>query len=53
MASIEDLASELSRQLALYANAVEEDIDKAAKNVSKQGKTSYTIHLQKAQGVIM
>ncbi len=38
MASIEDLANELSRQLALYANAVEEDIDKAAKNVSKQGK---------------
>lgn len=35
---IGDLANEISRQLAIYANAVEEDIDKAAKNVSKQGK---------------
>lgn len=35
---IDNLANEISRQLALYANAVEEDVDKAAREVSKEGK---------------
>jgi len=35
---IDNLANEISRQLALYANAVEEDVDKAAQKGVKEGK---------------
>ncbi|MGA3675636.1 HK97 gp10 family phage protein [Lysinibacillus agricola] len=40
MASIDitQLANEISRQLELYAGVVEEDIDVAAKKVSKEGE---------------
>ena len=37
MTSIQDLANEINRQLALYAHTVAEDVDKEAERVAKDG----------------